>query len=327
MRFHHQLWDHHLISDFDLGELEPFTAEGNPKGLLRVTRTPQADWTTPPADALVNYSAAGELIVLSWKTPEGYAARFLGICTFRIQPAEMCIQYLREPGASDAIIAEVVLDVAIPRLLTFEPGYLALHSGAVLIDGHAVAFMGPSGRGKSTLTTWFASHGFPLLTDDCLLLRYDAGTQQWHAHPSHRSVRLWPDSAEALQVPKAALNTLAGGEKRRVRRNSNFNYVSAGVPLGACFTLLAPSAAADLGAPVVRRLPVNDAFIALAQFVLRVDTKNPDINRREFDALTSVTDSVPVCSLAYQRRYDLLPEVQKAIMEAVKPIGIRIDVP
>ena len=50
-------------------------------------------------------------------------------------------------------------------------GYEPLHATAVVVDGKAVAFLGTSGDGKSTLAAAFLHAGHTLLTDDLLLIR------------------------------------------------------------------------------------------------------------------------------------------------------------
>ena len=49
-----------------------------------------------------------------------------------------------------------------------ETQLFVMHAGAVARDGRCVAFAGVSGRGKSTLTTYLASHGYDFLADDML---------------------------------------------------------------------------------------------------------------------------------------------------------------
>ncbi|MFB3074256.1 MAG: hypothetical protein ACE1Z6_03640, partial [Candidatus Methylomirabilales bacterium] len=50
-------------------------------------------------------------------------------------------------------------------------GIEPLHSTTVVIDGKAVAFLGDSGYGKSSLGAAFLQAGYPLLTDDLLVLK------------------------------------------------------------------------------------------------------------------------------------------------------------
>src|SRR5580692_542597 len=45
-----------------------------------------------------------------------------------------------------------------------------LHATAVVVEGKAVAFLGESGYGKSTLAAAFLQHGHHILTDDLLMV-------------------------------------------------------------------------------------------------------------------------------------------------------------
>jgi hypothetical protein len=75
-------------------------------------------------------------------------------------------------------------------------GVLALHASAAVIDGRAVAFIGPGGAGKSTLVTACAQRGFAVVTDDILVLRETP--QGWMTTPAPDHVRLWEDSERLL---------------------------------------------------------------------------------------------------------------------------------
>jgi hypothetical protein len=77
-------------------------------------------------------------------------------------------------------------------------GMLALHASAVLVDGVAVAFVGTSGYGKSTIAAAFAQSGDIVLTEDLLALEPVSESGQLIGHGGYDYVRLWPDSAALL---------------------------------------------------------------------------------------------------------------------------------
>ena len=54
-------------------------------------------------------------------------------------------------------------------------GFEPLHATVVVVSGEAVAFLGESGYGKSSLAASFLDSGHQLLTDDLLILRASAG--------------------------------------------------------------------------------------------------------------------------------------------------------
>lgn len=55
-------------------------------------------------------------------------------------------------------------------LLLQQRNYLVLHASAIDINGHAVAFIGTNGTGKSTTLFALNKKGYPLITDDILCI-------------------------------------------------------------------------------------------------------------------------------------------------------------
>ena len=322
MIFEDQLFGWQIISDFDLGELGASCADERSHGELRVCRAESDGWKQREGPILLEErDENGQLWLASWKYGDGYVAHFPGICSFLILPDAMRIEFLPEAGIGKAATAHMILDHAIPRLLALKPGYVVLHASAIALEGSVVALLGVSGQGKSTLAAWLASQGHPALTDDCLVLRWDEEEKEWLAQPSYESVRLWPDSADALQIDKAGMKPFAEySPKMRTGKEAQLCFATEGAPLRGCFVLGGKEGNKEThkGAPVVRALPVNEAFVALIGSVFRVDAENAQINRREFEAMTGLTDRVRFWSLSYERKYDWLPEVQAAMIRALQ---------
>ena len=324
--FHYQLWDYRVISDFDLGELEPVSGIQPLLGALRVVRATENSWAHSGERALEYRYDNGELWQASWSEGDSYISRFPQFCSFRIHPREMRIECAPEPVAAESTIAHLILDHAIPRLLSLKPGYLVLHASAIQVENQTIAIIGTSGQGKSTLAAWFASQGFPLLTDDCLVLRQDVvrqngPAQQWLAQPSYHSVRLWPESVSALGIDESALREFAQySSKRRTGKTAEFRFATGSSALAACFVLADQHdpKTNQPGPPAVRPLSVNEAFLELARAVFRLDAESEQINRAEFEVLTGLLDTVPFWSLSYERKFEWLPEVQKVIIQTMQ---------
>src|SRR5262249_5353772 len=79
-------------------------------------------------------------------------------------------------------------------------GVEPLHGSAIEHEGEAIAFVGGSGYGKSTLAASFIAAGCTLLTDDLLVLKSDA-----------RGVDAFPGPARIKLFPEAAAFTLGPG--------------------------------------------------------------------------------------------------------------------
>lgn len=320
--FYYRVWNHHLVSDFDLGELESDNDQGVGDS-ISILRSTQEHWPRhEDRPRIEDRFDNGDVWFASWKAGDGYVILFPELCSFLVRPGIKRIECDPVPGVAESTIAHLILDHALPRLLSLTAGFVVFHASAVQIRDRVVAILGKSGQGKSTLASWFAAQGFLLLTDDCLVVRWDEATAQWMAQPSYHSVRLWPDSVDALGIEQSKLREFAGySSKRRTGREVNFRFASGGAPLAACFALPDPAEAslgsAHSGPLELRPLSVNEAFMALAGAVFRIDPGDPEINRREFEVLTSLTGTVRFWSLRYEREYRWLPAVQEAMMKAV----------
>jgi hypothetical protein len=332
-QYQYRLWGHQIVSDCDLGDLRLVAEDSRPRGAIHLRLASERSWAQPKPEIeafLSDRLEHGDLWLACWKFRNCYVAHFPKSCSFLIQPDQMCIEYAPEPDVAHSTIVHMVLDHAIPRLLSLKPGYLALHASAVQVGRQAIAFLGQNGQGKSTLAAWLATRGFPLLTDDCLVLHWDEVTRQWLAYPSYQSVRLWPDSVDALGVEKSTLREFAGySAKKRTGEGTDFQFGSERVPLKAYF-LLSPRASPeqrDKGTPSqpakqplleIRPLIVQELLPALVQSVFRLDAEDKEINRREFQILTTLMREGYFWSLDFERKYDQLPDVQSAIINTLR---------
>jgi len=97
--------------------------------------------------------------------------------------------------------------------LLHQRGALPLHAGGIETPSGAVLFSGPSGHGKSTLTSAFAARGYPILSDD--ISRLGLGAEgQLMVWPSFPQVKLWADSAELLGRSVEGLERIRPGRDK-----------------------------------------------------------------------------------------------------------------
>jgi len=160
-------------------------------------------------------------------------------------------------------------------------GHNALHAGAVVINGRAVAIAGPSGVGKSTLVTELLSRGHQLLTDDILVLTIEDGVVLGHPGPPLMNVPAASDPASRGEI----LTTLDDGAWVRIA-----NAAPAPVPLAAVVTL--------------DRRPGSDTQIfdvadpAVVLLGLALDSgSSPERQIARLDILGAVASTVPVRQL------------------------------
>ena len=156
-RFGYKLFGLRVISEIELPELIPADVEDASEVTIRVG-TVVAPGSEP------GFSGTGAAKVLNVPS----VARYLVSGGRWITVDAM-------PGALPADVRLFLLGSAFGALL-LQRALLPLHANAIEMDGGAVAFMGPSGIGKSTLAAWFHDRGFPVLADDvCVVI---AGTNQ-----------------------------------------------------------------------------------------------------------------------------------------------------
>lgn len=105
--------------------------------------------------------------------------------------AEILVE--RRAHASERNVRLFLLGSAFAAIL-HQRALLPLHANAVEIDGRAVAFMGHSGAGKSTMAAWFHDRGLNVLADDVCVVRRDGGS--FYAHAGIPRLRLWREALE-----------------------------------------------------------------------------------------------------------------------------------
>lgn len=98
------------------------------------------------------------------------------------------------PDCSERNIRLFLLGSALGGIL-HQRGLLPLHANAIEIDGRAVAFMGHSGAGKSTMAAWFLDRGYRVLADDVCVVTMDKGGRPL-AHRGIPRLRLWREAIE-----------------------------------------------------------------------------------------------------------------------------------
>ena len=218
------------------------------------------------------------------------------------------VQGFPAPGVTSPTVEHLYLNQVLPLALSRQ-GKLVLHGSAVDIGGQGVAFLGESGRGKSTLAASFATEGTRFLTDDGLLLEWVDG--RCMIIPSHPSIRLWEDSQEALVNESAALApAVSFTSKARFLAGQGIAFCDESRPLHRVFFL----GEGDAQAPTIEPLRPAEALIELVKHSFLLDIEARDMLMRHFDDLTRLAELPIYFRLDYPRDYDALPAVREAII-------------
>jgi hypothetical protein len=210
-------------------------------------------------------------------------------------------------------IRHLLLDQVIPLVLSVR-GRLVLHASAVVVPRGAIAFLGETGQGKSTLSGSFVTQGFPLVTDDCLLLQ-EAG-EHLFGHPSYPGLRLWPDSVAALFGQGTRLCHVAHyTEKKRLGPdNGPLPFCADPAPLQRVYVLAPYEETEDTKAITFAPLSPREAFMELVKHTYRLDIIAQERLNEEFECVARVVALLPLCRLAFPQDLSLLPTVREAIL-------------
>jgi hypothetical protein len=177
-------------------------------------------------------------------------------------------------------------------------GTTCLHASAVAVGQQAVAFLGPAGAGKSTTAAAFASHGYPVLSDDITVLHEERGAV--FVQPGYPHLRLWPDSANALFGSPESLPRLTPGDginswwdKRYLDLcEHGYAFQSQPLPLAAVYLLRQPTG--TLEAPYVEPVAAPSALLSLVANTYTNYILDADMRRREFELLGRTLGHVPL---------------------------------
>lgn len=209
-------------------------------------------------------------------------------------------------------VDQILNDLVLPRLLA-HAGAFIVHAGAVQFNDRAILLMGPSGRGKSTLSASFDRAGSPLLGDDAMIVSSLGGAPR--VRPVYPSLRLFPDSIAAMMLQSASADSMSPATtKRRFEVANALGTDRSPISVAALFSI-APSA--PDGEILLRHLSTAEACMALIESSFALDPTDLTHARRRMDDASALARQVPAFELHYPRNYDRLPEVRQAILDQI----------
>ncbi len=115
-------------------------------------------------------------------------------------------------------------------------GYPVLHASAVCVARGAIAFLAPSGFGKTTMAAGFVRHGATLLTDDALSLteRIDG----FYGQPGVPHMKMWPQTASSfLNHPDDLPDLVTAPEKKLLQFGDRYAFAEHPARVTAMYVL------------------------------------------------------------------------------------------
>lgn len=310
--YHYQVFDYLLNSDVALPELQLAGFHSDyPEGRLITFEMQTKEASDSPAIDWFH----------EWKTPTGatsivcgrdndtYFLKFPQIALFQLRPSSLtivCFPYT----TNFPIVRHMLLDQVIPRLL-FHCGELVIHGSAVMAHDKCLIFLGSSGQGKSTLAIALCALGYPIISDDCLLLR--VVNDKVVVLANYCGARLLTESVVHL-VPGAG-NQSGWGKARLDLAAEGYEYVSAVRDIRIQLFLL--GAKDHIEGFDVSRLTGGGKAAEMLKHCFYLDTTDSRCHQEQFANLMNLlkTNNVTMFLLKYPRNYSKLSVVCQKIIE------------
>jgi hypothetical protein len=305
-----------LAADFSLPELvraEPPPTDArrpNPDHRWRIRRwrgrTPARTairwfhhWTFPNGRRWLSFA----------RLDDGYLLRFPRFADFHLRLPAREVLARRRPSTPHDTFRHLLLDQVLPLVIGGRD-CLALHASVVDVNGGAVAFLGATGNGKSTIAAAFGRRGHAVVSDDCCVVRRSG--RGFDVLPTYPGVRLFGPSREFIfrDTPTRGRRVSHYSSKRRVVDVAGTaRFGTAPVPLRRVYVLANRNADSRVSRVEVARRSRRDSVIDVVGGTLFLDVTDPERALDAFDLAGDIAAALPVCSLTFPWNLAALDDV------------------
>jgi hypothetical protein len=202
-------------------------------------------------------------------TERGYRMRFHDCGEFAVS-ADLTEVEIRPDPAGRTEILPILLAGTVSAFILALRGHTVLHASCVAIDGAALAFVGQSGRGKSTVAALMCVGGAQLVTDDVLTVAAGSPVTCVGGATELRLRAAASEIANALGLAAAPLGPL---------------------PLAG---IVVPGPSRTATRVAVRRVDPTTGLFAVLGFPRVLGWTRSDVISRDFAVLSHVVNTVPV---------------------------------
>lgn len=292
------------------------SSHGPPRVSIELGAAPGGDWLNAFHSWRVPGRRSRPWLSIG-RLADGYRLHFPDMADFEVTTAGDRIKCRPVARLAPSTLRHLLLDQVLPLALS-RSGRLLLHASAVHIPRlGSVAFVGPTGCGKSTLAAALGLRGCQVLTDDCLVVEHSDTSKKKPrsmAVPGYPGLRLWRDSARGLGLERDAAANVAHYTAKRRLVTASVKFRTSPSPIGALFVLgrrRRPTASAR-----TRALGSRDRFMSLAPYAYVMDVEDRRQLTHMFRSLAMLAAHVPIVRLS-------LPDSRRRVLEtAVEVLAI-----
>ncbi|MPZ64376.1 MAG: hypothetical protein GEU83_02220 [Pseudonocardiaceae bacterium] len=297
-----------ICSEVELAMQPGMPTSGPPDLVLRRGATRAIPSDHPPGGRLAGLSKPdGTLRYSLCRDRDRVVLRYPGLCDFVGDRTLGDVTVDLHPGADPGLIAVLAAGALLAVHLRLR-GELVLHASAVQLGDGALAFVGASGMGKSTLAALLCTSGHRLVTDDVLRVDLTDGVV---VHPGSTESRLRANAHQlADTAPAGAVRPTADG-RLALRAPA---HAGEPLPLVACLVPLPSRNAVEVS---VQRLAGPRALLRMLQFPRVVGWIEPASTAREFQALADLVGQVPIFEARVPWGPPFWPDVVPGLLDGV----------
>jgi hypothetical protein len=257
----------------------------------------------PPGEIIASYVDDATTWYTATSTGSGYLVRFKNVGEFVISLDLSEVTVRRDRAGRDELLPILLAGTASAFLLALR-GETVLHASAVAIEDSALAFVGQSGRGKSTLAALMCVDGAELVTDDVLTV--DPG-------PPVTCVGGAPEVR--LRSAAAVIADTQPERPTRLTADERLAFSPTPAPLRRLplSAIVIPSPSRTATEVVVERIPPSDALFGLLSFPRVHGWVRPDVLNRDFMKLSQIVNLIPVLSVTIPWGPPFSPEVSRSL--------------
>jgi hypothetical protein len=229
-------------------------------------------------------------------------AEWVGVATLRAHISGSESEFAVADGVEPSQRVRQRLRVHVDALLRHLRGEITLHASSVARDDAAIAFVGDSGAGKSTVAAQLClDPDVALLSDDAAALRF--GNAVVLVVPTESTHWLRPDVAELL-----GFETHGEAKIPREAKHS----ATASVPLRAVVSLTFDESARSAS---LRPIGGAEAFSILSLSTFRFALDVPEVLCSELDRLATLVEEVQIFELRRPQSHPYLAVSQRIVAE------------
>ena len=218
----------------------------------------------------------------------GFRLRFFGACDVDLDRGLTRATVHPVVGSDDDLLSVLVGGTLLAFVLTMR-GEAVLHASAVQVGDAAIAFVGASGMGKSTMATLLCADGARLITDDVLRLDTTSSPPTCALGATELRLRKGADQLSQLFGRAPGLRTTADDRQALAAAAST----TEDLPLAA-LVIPVPDHSRERRTAELMRLSPKDAITLVSQFPRLLGWQDPAVRRASFHQLADIVERVPV---------------------------------